>query len=53
MPRGGKYARAIKSSIAEAQKLGITGTSTLLLGVGDGNGVKLVRKIVGAAVRAV
>ncbi len=44
----GKYAGKIKRGLAEGQKLGITGTPTLLLGVSDGPRVKLVRMLVGA-----
>jgi len=44
----GRYAATIRKDIAEAEKLGMTGTPTLFLGVADGDRVKLVRMLVGA-----
>ncbi|MGH8555490.1 MAG: DsbA family protein [Gammaproteobacteria bacterium] len=44
----GKYAGKIKSGIAEGQKLGITGTPTLMLGRSAGDQVKEVKMMVGA-----
>lgn len=44
----GKYAGTIKSGIAEGEKLGITGTPTLLLGRSAGDQVKEVKMMVGA-----
>ncbi|MGH8522377.1 MAG: DsbA family protein [Gammaproteobacteria bacterium] len=44
----GKYAGKIKRGIAEGQKLGITGTPTLLLGRSAGDQVKEVKMMVGA-----
>ena len=44
----GRYAEAIRSSTAEAKKLGLTGTPALLLGVSDGDQVKDVKLLAGA-----
>jgi protein-disulfide isomerase len=44
----GKYAEKIKSDIAEGQKLGVSGTPTLLLGVSDGGKMKDVKMMRGA-----
>lgn len=45
---GGKYTEKVRNDIAEGQKLGISGTPTLLLGLSDGAKVKDVKKMVGA-----
>jgi protein-disulfide isomerase len=44
----GKYAEAIRGSIAEGNKLGITGTPALLLGISDGGQVKEIKMMFGA-----
>jgi predicted DsbA family dithiol-disulfide isomerase len=38
----------VRKDIAEGQKLGITGTPTMLLGVSEGNQVKEVKMLRGA-----
>jgi DSBA-like thioredoxin domain len=44
----GRYAERVRKDIAEGQKLGITGTPTMLLGVSEGNQVKEVKMLRGA-----
>lgn len=44
----GMYADKVKNSVTEGQKLGISGTPALLLGVSDGDRVKEVKLMVGA-----
>ena len=46
---GGRFTDAIKATMAEGQKAGITGTPTFLLGfIGQDGKVKATKKIVGA-----
>jgi protein-disulfide isomerase len=44
----GKYAERVRKDVAEAQRLGITGTPTFLVGVMDGGELKGTRMIRGA-----
>jgi protein-disulfide isomerase len=44
----GRYAESIRGSMAEAKKLGMTGTPALLLGVSDGQQIKNVKLMTGA-----
>lgn len=45
---GGNYVEKVRNDIAEGQKLGITGTPTLLLGLSDGAKIKDVKVMRGA-----
>src|SRR5512144_1342083 len=44
----GKYMEKVRNDIAEGQKLGVSGTPTLLLGVSDGTKMKGAKMIRGA-----
>jgi protein-disulfide isomerase len=44
----GKYAEAIKASVAQGEKLGVSGTPAVVLGLSQGDQVKAVKLLVGS-----
>jgi protein-disulfide isomerase len=45
---GGKYAQSVSKDKSEGERLGMTATPTMMLGINNGDSVKLVKVLVGA-----